>query len=433
MNQLRKIVRLGCAGILLISSSAGAFAPTNFFTPNDPNLRLPITSSPFRLGIQAEYGSTSSAYDWDSKKHNVLRIYDQAENIIPMLLSNQNRGAQNVDDFINANINPLNIPAITADPTSSDSSVAFDGDFKQADITIFGKYKFPQHFLEGHLHWYTYLPIRNAQVKNIRFSEITAKIPGIHDNLTKDFTTFQTALNLFMPTPLDLGSWSKTGIGDLTMLLEWFRWFKQDNSLFKSVDIYFRGGLTAPTSERRDINKAFSVALGNDGAWGIPFGIGLGLQAKYKIKLGVEADFLALCDHTDLYRLKTDINQTEHLLLQTGRATKSYGLTWTFNAYAKGVDLWQGLSLKAAYEYTKHDSDNLTQKTNDFDYSIINTANSLKEWNVHNLIFQLNWDAFRVNKKIPGSPLLSAFCKIPLNGKNIIAPYTVGGQLAFNF
>jgi hypothetical protein len=430
MNITKKIV-LSCAGVLLAAGNAGAFAPTNFFEPYDPNLRLPICKSSFRLGVNAEYGDTSTARDWDGKKRNVLRIHDQAENVVAMLLGNQGVSMTGVDDFINANIDPMHIPAVTTNPASSDSAIAFDGDFRQFDATVYAEYKFPQHFLDGHFRFGAYLPIRDAAIRNVKFSEVTANIAGVHESLTKDITTFQNVINNW--TPLDFGSWSKTGVGDLAMLLEWYRWFRQDRSGIKAVDLHFRVGMSAPTAEQRDINKAFSIPLGNDGAWGIPFGIGLGLSTKYKLKLGADATFLVLFDRTGMYRLKTDINQTEHVLLQTGRATKDHGLTWKFNLYAKGVNLVKGISLKAAYEYTKHDSDSLTSKTSKFNTSIINSANSLKEWNLHSLIFQVNWDSFRVKRDIPAKPQLSLFYKLPLGGKNIINPHTFGGQLAVNF
>ena len=318
--------------------------------------------------------------------------------------------------------------------------ISFNGSFEQLDVTLFTDYKIPVDIFEGHTQFSMYLPIREVRVKNVQMT--MPKLPATPTGNTVNFfndwlassDTFKDRLtNTAHVTDLDLNSWSRTGAGDIAAIFKWSRIFKQDKEFIRSVQLYFKGGVSIPTGKEQDVDKVFSVPLGRDGAFGIPFGIGLALNMKYRIQIGIDTEFIPLLDHTTDYRMKTSLNQSEFLLLEKGRATKDHGLTWVFNAYAKGVQLWQGLSIKGGYEYQKHDADNLTPKTNDFDYNIVNSANSLKEWNMHNLIFQLNWDSYRVNKKMIAKPQLGVFFKVPINGVNIIAPYTVGGQLAFNF
>lgn len=427
MKLTRKLLISACAATMA-AGSAGAFAPTNFFEPYDPNLTLyKVPHTQLRIGAQAEYGSTSTTRNWDGKKKNVLKIHNDYENAYEMLA-----GAAHAAE-LNRFTNPL---GGALDQTVG--KVYFDGKFEQLDVTVFADYKVPVNIFDGHTQFSISMPIRDVRIKDVKYTPST--LPAIHTANTRDFFNnivgTGDALKTYVSTHghgLDLNSWSKTGAGDVVAMLKWGRLFRQDKEWIRSVYLYFKGGVSVPTGSSHHEDKVFSLPLGNEGAVGIPFGLGLALNMKYRIKLGADAEFVALLDHTDDYRLKTMMNQSEFLLLDKGRATKDHGLTWKFNLYLKGVHLWQGFSLKAAYEYTKHDSDSLVLKTNGFDNNIVNSANSLKEWNMHNMIFQLNWDAFKVNKKMVAKPQLGLFYKLPIGGKNVLAPHTFGGQLAVNF
>ncbi|MFH0898094.1 MAG: hypothetical protein V1855_00785, partial [bacterium] len=187
------------------------------------------------------------------------------------------------------------------------------------------------------------------------------------------------------------------------------------------------------TGEEKDEDRAFSMPLGNDGAWAIPFGIGLELDFIYHIRLGLDADFVAILDKDRSRRMKTSRDQTEFLLLNKGEATKEYGLLWQFHVFAQIVDILKGLSVKVGYQFVKHDEDRLVPKNNDFDYTVVNSAHSLEEWNVHNIVFSLNYDAFKSSPRWKIAPQFSVFYKLPVAGKNVIDAQTFGGQLALRF
>lgn len=434
---IKKLILRKCTSVLtstlLVSTCAQAFVPNNFWTPYDPNWRLARCDDRYHFGLDIEFGKGHAARNWRGDKSNVLRTHNHAENVVAMLLGYNGSGSQQTNDLINALISALNgnMPELVSNPTHSDNAIAFKGKFSLLDMTLSGQYTIPQQLFGGHIRGVLYVPIRDAHIKHVEFININNNNQTLTDELTGSKELFQKTINNI--TPLDFGAWKKTGIGDLVGMLTWDRCFKQEKGGIKSVDLGFNLGMTAPTADERDINKAFSMSLGNDGAWGIPFGLGLGLNSKYKITIGTDAQFLALFNHTGTFRLKTDVNQTENILLQTGRATKSYGLTWQFNLYLKSINFYKGLSVKAGYEYTKHDSDKLTPKSNDFNSSVINSAHSLLEWNNHSIIGMINWDSFLMDETSHGKPQLSIFCKIPVGGRNVVNPYTFGGQLAVNF
>jgi len=280
-----------------------------------------------------------------------------------------------------------------------------------------------------------HLPLRWRKIEDIQFKDLSKNVlPMVpyyyQQNYTKSFDIFNTKMKEL--GNLDFGECDKSGIGDLVVMLEWLRSFKQNKEALKNVDLFLKIGLSCPTGKERDIDKVFSMPLGNDGAWGMPIGFGLGLDFSNKIRAGGDVEFFILFDETKERRLKTSSDQTEFLLLNKGRATLDSGLTWKFNIFLQAYRFYKGLSLKLDYEYIKHDDDTLYEKTDTFDRTIINTANSLKEWNTHNLIFQANLDFF-MWKSVLTRPQLSLFYKYPIAGKNIINMGTFGGQLGFNF
>lgn len=426
--KLKKILH-GAIIINLVSSMANCvFAPTNFFTPYDPNLQLPkCPKAPLHIGLTAEYGQSNSVRNWEGDKHNVLKIYNQYEDAATMFKNPSSKIKDKVTTEFNRFYGAWGGQIVHA-------PISFEGEFSLLDLTLFGKYRL-KNLLEGDFVISLYMPIRWQKIEDVKFEDLSEKylpiVPEYYkQNYTKNFSTFKSKFAELGGA--DLSDWDKSGIGDLVAMFEWQKSFKQNKEALQNVDLYLKLGLSIPTAEKRNVDKAFSMSLGNDGAWGLPLGAGLALDFNHSIRLGGDVEFLVLFDETHERRLKTDPSQTEFLLLNKGNATLDHGLTWKFNVYLQAYRFYKGLSLKLAYEYIKHDEDKLYEKTDTFDRVIINTANSLKEWNSHNLIFQLNLDFF-IWKRVFSKPQFSLFFKLPLTGKNVINVDTFGGQIGFNF
>lgn len=424
----KKILQGIVAAGVLSSSALCVFAPTNFFAPYDPNLRLPdCPDTNYHFGVNVEWGKTHDCENWDGDKKNVLKIYNDYEDVALMF---KHPAPKNKDQIVAA-CNDL-YSAFGGQLTTA--PVGFTGEFSQWDITPFGKYTF-NDFIKGKLGISFFVPIRNAEISDVKFEDLSNQyLPVIpkyfKQNYTENFDTFRDKItSLGGP---ELKSWSKTGVGDCVLMLDWIRSFRQNKESLKNVDFILKLGVSIPSAEKKNTDDAFSMSLGNDGAWGIPLGAGLALDFEHNIRLGGDVEFFVLLNETHERRLKTDYNQTEILLLNKGDATLDHGLTWKFNLFLQGYRLFDGLSLKFAYEYIKHDSDKLYEKTDSFNHSIINSANSLREWNTHNLIFQVNLDIFKWWKVI-SKPQVSLFYKLPVSGKNVFNSDNVGGQVGFNF
>ncbi|MFA6264045.1 MAG: hypothetical protein WC630_06445 [Candidatus Babeliales bacterium] len=437
-----KALLIACS-VLILSSTVCAFAPTNFFPPFDPALRLPPAPprDPLRIGFNIEYGDTKHCRNWDGDKRDLLQINDDTESVIPLF--EEPVTVANLDEFLTIKTQ-LHLAGGCSRSGGTTGCGIFDdgtaghfrlhGKFDQLEVTPHLRYVLPLRLFPGDLALSAYLPIRHARVHGIGAQDLTENLLDwdleLHELFTDDIQS-----NLKRYGNLDWNNWSATDLGDLVFLLEWGKDFPQKKDDLKNVDLHAAIGVSCPTGREKDEDKAFSLALSNnDGAWSMPLSIGIDLDFKQHIALGAEANFEILFDHTRNRRLKTEIHQTEFMLLNKGRATKDHGLTWKFYLYLQAYRFWRGLSLKAAYEYTKHDSDHLTPKSDDFDSSIINSAHSLGEWFRHEFIFTLNYDFFaRECRKCAVKPQLSLFYKLPVSGKKIIMPQTVGGQLAISF
>ena len=419
--------------LLVISSvfvgAASAFAPTNFFVPYDPNLRLPAwKNQPFKLGASVEYGASRKGHNWNGKRRNVLQLRDDTQSTIAMLQMSDTDAQwqlqrldysicdRALDDGVRGHLN-------------------FEGHYSQFETIVYGQYKFPLNNFPGELRLEAHLPIKHFNINKVSITDNTLATAdtGKHaDDLVSTFIA-DNILATMSYRGIDLNNYSKTGVSDLVIMLYWEKAFKQDKDFLRNVNMYAKLGLTTPTGAKKDNAKAFSFAMGNDGAWGLPAGLGLSLDMKYHLRLGVDVEFLVLFDETHDRRMKTIRTQTEFLMLNSGRATLDHGLTWKFNLFLQEYQFVGGLSLKAAYEYIKHDDDRLHPKSNGFDYDIVNSAKSLSEWHSHNIIIQGNYDFFEECNSCAIKPQLGVFYKIPVGGKNIIDTQTVGGQLTLNF
>ncbi len=415
-----------------LSAFVGTHDVTNFFRPSDATVKLPtIDDTKWQIGSRFEYGRSKSARTICKLKPNVLQMYDTYQSTLAMIE------------------NPLpEIDALLVTPTGGNLNLFLQtiqrdgirgtelttGTFSGWDWTLFGARSFIFDRIPGAFTLSVNTPIRHQEISDLSITDRTntdrTKATAPQDYLVKQLITDDFAANVKKWGGIDLSPWSKTSIGDIVFMFAWDNIFPQEKENLKEVELGAKIGISCPTAPVKDIDKAFSMPLGNDGTWGMPLGLSLGLNFIHHIRAGIDADFLVLFDKTCIRRLKTAPLQTEFLLLNKGSALKEYGLTWQFHLYLQAYRFTHGLSASFGYDYVKHDTDVLTPKTNAFDFSIVNTANSLQEWNAHNLIFKLNYDRFDCNV---AKSQFELFYKLPIAGKNVINCSTVGCQLAVNF
>ncbi len=404
-----------------------AFAHTNLYRPYDINLRMADwENTSFKCGVNFEYGDTSKCRDWDENKVNVLQIFSPTESSLAMLAGAE--PGSDIYEYANRFL-----PAFS--PATDDGvrgHFKLDGKFEGWDLTFWGQYRISSENIPGKFDVFLYVPFRYLELGDVKWIDQTKSVLNadldVKNYLTNNIHNVARDLG-----GLDLTSWDSFGISDIVLMLGWFKDFKQLKENLKNVRVSVGLGLTIPSATEKDEDKSFSLPLGHDGTWTVPIRLGLDLDFINRIRAGIEFEMLYMFDNTKNIRLKTDVHQTDFLLLHKGKATKSYGMTWKFNLFLQARRFIRGLSAMVAYQFVKHDDDTLTAQTNNFSYQIINTAQYLEEWGMQNFIFQLNYDFFKTCKKSWFKPQVSVFYKLPITGKRVINPHTFGAQFAVNF
>lgn len=414
-----------------------AFAPTNSFRPYDAALRLAAArgDDPRHLGIQFEYGQTSDGRNWESKRSNVLQVHNASESMLSMLkdAATAKLTPAVANELAQMRRNGFVLGGGAAVDDGVRGHLEMTGEYTGWDVNFHAGYDLPFKGLPGEFSLYVYVPVVHRGIDDIKIKDLTKELASPQNNNTRRFLTDKATENIKRLAGIDLGNWERTGLGDVTVMLNWADSYRQEKEYLKRVHLHGKIGLSLPTSEEKDEDKAFSMPLGHDGAWGLPVGMGMQLDFIHNIRAGIDVDFLVLFDKSRVRRLKTNKNQTEHLLLNKGRATKEYGLTWQFHLYAEWARIFKGFSLGAAYQFVKHDDDRLNPRHNDFDYSMINSLHSLQEWNTHNILFKARYDFVDAKSSAFFAPQVSLFYKLPVAGKNVIDHHAVGGQVQLHF
>ena len=416
--------------ICIISSSLLSYAPTNFYRPHDVDFRLHEwkKNNSLRFGVMAEYGETSKCRNWDSDKAHVLKIYNEYQSSVAMLLGAQAGSA--IDNLANS----FSVPYATITDDGYRGAFRLDGEYEEYNFVAFAKWKLPLNFLEGVSELNIFLPIKHMKFDKVNWNDSTKDVTS-EDLEFKEKVSSQLVSQARTLGNLNINSngWSETGLGDAVIAFKWYKDFKQDKDYLKNVRINTRLGISIPTAEARNQDESLALPLGNDGAWGIPLSIGLDLDFISNIRTGIEMDIFGIFDSSGTYRMKTSRYQTDFLLLHKGRATKAQGTTWRFNLFGQAKNIFNFASAMINYEFFKKDEDRLHPKSYDFSYDIVNSAQSLKERNFHNFVFKLAINPLGIKSKFRFDPQLSFFYKYPFAGKRTITADTFGAQLAFSF
>ncbi len=279
--------------------------------------------------------------------------------------------------------------------------------------------------------FYFCLPMHTVTASHISWIDLTQSITA-DDILTKQLITNDIAENVALwGNGLSLDGWSKAGIGDCSIAINWSKEFKQYKNYIKKVDPRASFQISFPTGVKMDPDKPLSLPFGNDGAFTIIFDIGLLVNFSHWLNVGFNCQFIQALEHTSDQRIKTDIDQTEFLLLTKTAVTVNEGLVQRFDLFAETY-FNDALSLRVLYNYIRHSASTLYVISNEYSSLVANSATGLQGWTSHNMIFQFRLDtATEDNQRF--RPQMFAFWKHPFNGKQSIAMNYIGLGLEVTF
>lgn len=403
------------------------YFPINMFRPYDINLRPPQWDcAAWQITTYFEDGYKVHAMRKKSDG-NILHIWHETEDAISML-----KGFDD-DSPMTLLLNEMQMAAggmLLENGTRGHFSLK--GNFDVMGFGFFTRYHFPHNFTLG-----LYLPFYKMSMKDITFKDLTSQSTlDINDVIVRDMLTdsFFQKVAEFDPS-LDLrNGWNRLDIGDVTVLAEWYRDFPQTKPILRNVALDIRAGVTLPTGFKTDPDELLSIPFGNDGATGLIVGGGIQVNWFDHICGGIDFEFLQLFGTTRLRRIKTHADQTDFFLLAKERAHKDFGFIQRYNLFFEFTDIVDGLSASAVYQFFKHSKDTLALSTTRYSNIAANTADNLKEWTMHHVIFKVEYDfQYMAYESSAFKPQIMAFYKFPFNGKRALLVNSAGFALTFNF
>ncbi len=415
---MKNIQQISFFVLLFFGSYAHAM---NILVPYDP-LILPEYNNLHRvqLAVFGEWGyEHAKGFNEDGDRVDVLRVLNSDQNALAMLKG----------------FSPTSpIGQLLSRLQASDDGVR--GHFKvngklDLDFALAFAARF---FFKNDWSLGIYLPVYKMDMRDVVFEDQTQNITD-DDFRVKAFLTNNFVENVKnLSGGLDLRDWHRSGVGDLTVLLRWFRDFYQHKPFLKNVRINFRSGLIIPTGKRTDEDKIFAIPFGNDGAFAIPFAVGLDATLGKYVKLGLDVELTHIFGNTRARRIKTDEDQTELILLKKTQVHRDFGLTQRFDLYVQFYRFLKGFSFKVGYQFKKHGDDEFALKTNAFSQKVANTASRIREWTMHHIITNTSYDfCVHLNDDSRVRPQLSIFTRFPFNGKLVAVVPTVGATFSIDF
>lgn len=415
MFNIRLLVYFFCCVV-----SATSLYSMNLVRPYQILLRPPKhPGSWFQLYTIGQFGFGAKAFGQDGDEVNPLQIYQCRQNAITML-----NGFDPCTEIGQKRIR------VDADDTCERGQLEPCGAFQVDAAWRFGA----RFFFEHHLSLAFYLPYYNMKLKDVCWQDLTGNVSA-QDARTHCYLTDCLHDVVCQCGDLDINGWNRSGIGDTTISLEWINDYPQQKELLHNVTINGRLGMTVPTGRKVDEDKILAFPFGNDGTIGVVFGIGLDLFLGNYVKAGLDVQLMHLFGNARCRRIKTDVRQTDLLLLQKADAFKDYGLTQQFSFYWQVYNCLRGASAKVAYQFYKRGEDELSLTSNEFSTEVANTStSSLRGFTTHDFFFILSYDLdHHIDERSSFSPYVSAFVNIPFNGKRSIVAKTAGFVLGLNF
>jgi len=411
VNMIRKQILLLSIIFLLFASNLFSM---NIIESFDIFLRpQPRENKHFQIFGWAGAGLDAQGYDICGNRVNILRIWNKNQNALAML---------NGYDPLTP-IGQLRVQL--GDDYCCRGHLCVDGELKPIGATIAARYVFPYNISLG-----LYLPVYSMKLDKVIWRDLTPVGDTIvRDNLTNNFPARVMELGC-----LDICGWRRTGLGDLTLVGEWQGMFKQNKPILKKVIIDVRLKLSMPTGLKRDEDKIFALPFGSDGAWDVMFGTGLDFIWADYVRGGFDVELNHRFGNRKVRRIKTDLCQTDLLLLQKECTYKDCGLTQQFTLHAGVFKLLKGFSLDVGYRFTKHGDDTLTLEGSCFSDKIANSAESLKEWTSHQALIKVDYDfGYHMSEDAAVIPTIGLYGRLPFNGKRVVLSPSFGVIMSVDF
>lgn len=304
--------------------------------------------------------------------------------------------------------------------------LSFSGNFRttQFDMTL------TQNFKRGFFAT-IHLPIRSLEISCIKYKDLSPSGPQIPNKDHEVWKSFLTQFETIMEASrLDLDTFRSTGVGDLSMMIGYAKNY-EDTEIFDFVDTTIKAGLLFPSGENKDPDKVFGLPMGYDGHVGVPIAFDISFGLYEWLTLGGHFDILFLLNRNKTLRLKTASQQSGFIKLARGEMVVRPGLVGNTGIYVKADHFAGAFSLWVGYSFAFKSDDKLEPcNTSKFDAFIAGSDEMFRQWKMHTIHFQADYDFTREEKKFGAR--VGLFYNLDIGGRRTFKTNTVGLTVGFD-
>ncbi len=421
---------------IVILSSPWLFstAPLGLFVPYDINIKMkkPATNN-WQFNILGEssynvHGYATDACEEQTLLVNVLQIYEPYQNIVSMY-----QGIDSSGSIVQTLTTPFTqlLDSIAGGPGGGVSN-AENGIFTPCGKLSCAQVAFSMTYAFSHCFYFSaYLPIYFAQLSHVQWNYAGNSVLFSGSKIQNDLvdTFAQDACNYF---DLNIYGWKQNSLGDLTLLAEWQRDFFQRRQILKNVQINVRLGMSFPTSKPINTSIIMPVDFGSDGAFGFPFGGGLGFHLGNIAEVGFSGQFWCFLSNQKCRRIKTFPTQTSLLLPTITDTYKKYAVLQNFNLYAQLYSPGKRVSAKMLYQHWKRQKEEIFPINSNINFDFANSDLTIDEFTRHQFaifgIYSPNRGDF-----VRYIPQFELFWKGSFGGTRAAIASTYGAQFSLTF
>ena len=419
MKNLSKNISLKLIALAGLTLFSNAGTPTlNIFAPYDILLLQPLVKLP-QWQISVAYENLFRGCGMQADDEELCQDWRKCGNILQLYQDNQDALAAFKGSSFDSDI--------------GQEGLIFPNDDGNILFTPYAKLKVDNVMISARYAWINgatfglYIPVISAQLKDVCWRILR------NDNRFESQLDVDIIAHLEQVGGLHLGNWKRSGLGDITAMFTWDRFYPQNKRWLRNVHGGLRGGLIFPTGTRKNDDILFGFAFVNDGSLGILGGATLELWWGRFVRFCIDGQFTQVFSSCKARRIKTDPAQTDLFFLTKVQSDKQIGFTQHYTIYLEAARFYRGLSAKIAYQYTKHNEDKLYLASSLYDAELANTAQYLQDWTMHDLVLLAKYETYVDIPTRIYLPEIMVFYKHGFNGKRAILGDTVGIQLGINF
>lgn len=299
------------------------------------------------------------------------------------------------------------------------------GKFKTIDASLFAAYNITKcFFIEAHL------PIRAFFFGSPCFNDVSPVDTITPNNNTPIWQAFNLSFDAILERyDLNRRASSEWGIGDLSCMLG-YTYSYQKNSILDFVDATFKCGIIAPTGKKRNENKIFSLAMGNNGHIGFEGSFDTAFGIYEWLTLGTHISAIGFLDRKACIRIKTGAQQSGIVYLAKEESRITRGTIIDTGTYIKADHIVYGLSAVIGYSFTQQNKSTVSPCNKNFSASIASDNESLKRWKMHTIHSVIEYDFSK--KQWAYGPSVSLFYNKVIGGRRIFKTDMFGGECGLN-